>query len=109
LAAENARLRRVTFTAMILGFVPLLAPANEMSYDTEQFYNAAGDRRIHIDEVPEGVVLAAGMTATVQIDPRPTVSAVAALHEIHYTFITAHFKKSDGRYTSAGKTFGLRC
>jgi multidrug resistance efflux pump len=26
--------------------------------------------RIHIDEVPEGVVLAAGMTATVQIDPR---------------------------------------
>jgi multidrug resistance efflux pump len=27
--------------------------------------------RIHIDLVPEGVVLAAGMTATVQIDPRP--------------------------------------
>jgi multidrug resistance efflux pump len=27
--------------------------------------------RIHIDKVPEGVVLAAGMTATVQIDPRP--------------------------------------
>jgi multidrug resistance efflux pump len=27
--------------------------------------------RIHIDEVPEGVILAAGMTATVQIDPRP--------------------------------------
>ena len=27
--------------------------------------------RIHIDEVPEGVVLASGMTATVQIDPRP--------------------------------------
>ena len=27
--------------------------------------------RIHIDEVPEGVVLAAGMTATVQINPRP--------------------------------------
>jgi multidrug resistance efflux pump len=26
---------------------------------------------IHIDRVPEGVVLAAGMTATVQIDPRP--------------------------------------
>jgi len=25
--------------------------------------------RVHIDEVPEGVVLAAGMTATVQIDP----------------------------------------
>jgi multidrug resistance efflux pump len=27
--------------------------------------------RIHIDEVPRGVHLAAGMTATVQIDPRP--------------------------------------
>src|SRR5215472_16368908 len=27
--------------------------------------------RIHIDQVPEGVVLAAGMTATVQIDPHP--------------------------------------
>ncbi|MBV8091314.1 MAG: efflux transporter periplasmic adaptor subunit, partial [Alphaproteobacteria bacterium] len=27
--------------------------------------------RIHIDEVPEGVVLSAGMTATVQIDLRP--------------------------------------
>ena len=27
--------------------------------------------RIHIDQLPEGVVLAAGMTATVQIDPRP--------------------------------------
>jgi RND family efflux transporter MFP subunit len=27
--------------------------------------------RVHIDEVPEGMVLAAGMTATVQIDPRP--------------------------------------
>jgi multidrug resistance efflux pump len=27
--------------------------------------------RIHIDEVPSGVVLAAGMTATVQVDPPP--------------------------------------
>jgi multidrug resistance efflux pump len=27
--------------------------------------------RIHIDQVPEGVVLAAGMTATVQIEPQP--------------------------------------
>jgi multidrug resistance efflux pump len=27
--------------------------------------------RIHIDQVPDGVVLAAGMTATVEIDPRP--------------------------------------
>jgi multidrug resistance efflux pump len=26
--------------------------------------------RIHIDEVPEGVILAAGMTGTVQIDHR---------------------------------------
>jgi RND family efflux transporter MFP subunit len=31
--------------------------------------------RVHIDEVPEGVVLAAGMTATVQIDPRPRTPA----------------------------------
>jgi len=29
------------FTAMAANFVPLLAPANPMSYDTEQFYNAA--------------------------------------------------------------------
>jgi mono/diheme cytochrome c family protein len=34
--------------------------------------------RIHIDEVPEGVVLAAGMTATVQIDPRPRPPAAAS-------------------------------
>jgi multidrug resistance efflux pump len=27
--------------------------------------------RIHIDEVPPGIVLSAGMTATVQVDPRP--------------------------------------
>ena len=32
--------------------------------------------RVHIDEVPEGVVLAAGMTATVQIDPRPRPPAM---------------------------------
>src|SRR5215468_3817552 len=31
--------------------------------------------RVHIDEVPEGVVLAAGMTATVQIDPQRVTSA----------------------------------
>jgi hypothetical protein len=30
---------------------------------------------IHIDQVPDGVVLAAGMTATVQIDPRPSASS----------------------------------
>ena len=29
------------FSAMVFYFVPLLGPANEMSYDTEQFYNAA--------------------------------------------------------------------
>ena len=27
--------------------------------------------RVHIEQVPEGVVLSPGMTATVQIDPRP--------------------------------------
>jgi multidrug resistance efflux pump len=32
--------------------------------------------RIHIDHVPPGVVLAAGMTATVQIDPRASSAAV---------------------------------
>jgi uncharacterized membrane protein YccC len=31
----------VVFTAMGANFVPLLAPANQMSYDTVQFYNAA--------------------------------------------------------------------
>jgi multidrug resistance efflux pump len=31
--------------------------------------------RIHIDEVPKGVVLSAGMTVTVQINPRPPPSA----------------------------------
>jgi multidrug resistance efflux pump len=30
--------------------------------------------RIHIDQVPDGVRLVAGMTATVQIDPRPTAA-----------------------------------
>ena len=29
------------FTAMAVNFMPLLAPANQMSYDTAQFYNAA--------------------------------------------------------------------
>jgi uncharacterized membrane protein YccC len=29
------------FTAMAINFVPLLAPANPMSYDTAQFYNSA--------------------------------------------------------------------
>jgi multidrug resistance efflux pump len=31
--------------------------------------------RIHIDHVPKGIVLVAGMTATVQIDPRPRPAA----------------------------------
>ena len=30
-----------TFAAMAINFVPLLAPANQMSYDTVQFYNGA--------------------------------------------------------------------
>jgi uncharacterized membrane protein YccC len=29
------------FTAMAVTFVPLIAPTNQMSYDTQQFYNAA--------------------------------------------------------------------
>jgi uncharacterized membrane protein YccC len=33
--------QQTMFTAMTLLFVPLLAPANPMSYDTLQFYNAA--------------------------------------------------------------------
>jgi len=123
------------FTAMTMTFMPLLAPTNQMVYDTVQFYNGTveetslepirvGDPaeiklmgyrqivrghvnnidrgiivanaqpngqglanvnpiftwvrmaqripvRVRIDEVPEGVVLAAGMTATVQIDTQP--------------------------------------
>jgi uncharacterized membrane protein YccC len=35
------RLQVPMFTAMIVTFVPLLAPANQMSYDTQQFYNGA--------------------------------------------------------------------
>ena len=31
--------------------------------------------RIHIDEMPQGMVLFVGMTATVQIDPRPSAPA----------------------------------
>jgi len=30
-----------TFTGVVTAFVPLLAPANQMSYDTQQFYNTA--------------------------------------------------------------------
>jgi hypothetical protein len=33
--------QRAMFTAITANFVPLLAPANQMSYDTQQFYNAA--------------------------------------------------------------------
>jgi uncharacterized membrane protein YccC len=33
--------QQAMFTAMAANFVPLLAPANQMSYDTQQFYNAA--------------------------------------------------------------------
>jgi multidrug resistance efflux pump len=31
--------------------------------------------RIHVDSVPEGITLVAGMTATVQIDPSPGAPA----------------------------------
>jgi multidrug resistance efflux pump len=34
--------------------------------------------RIHIDQVPDGIRLVAGMTATVQIDPPPGVASVAS-------------------------------
>jgi uncharacterized membrane protein YccC len=33
--------RRAIFTGIITPFIPVLAPANPMSYDTQQFYNAA--------------------------------------------------------------------
>jgi len=33
--------RPAIFTGIVTAFVPLLAPANPMSYDTEEFYNAA--------------------------------------------------------------------
>jgi uncharacterized membrane protein YccC len=33
--------QRMMFTAMVIQFVPLLSPANQMSYDTLQFYNFA--------------------------------------------------------------------
>jgi uncharacterized membrane protein YccC len=33
--------QNATFTAMVFNFVPLLAPANQMSYDTAQYYNTA--------------------------------------------------------------------
>src|SRR5260370_10726809 len=33
--------RRMVFVPMTANFVPLLAPANQMTYDTQQFYNAA--------------------------------------------------------------------
>ncbi|MFZ0507589.1 MAG: FUSC family protein [Methylocella sp.] len=36
-----ARWQTGIFSAMVFNFVPLLAPANEMSYDTVQFYNTA--------------------------------------------------------------------
>jgi uncharacterized membrane protein YccC len=33
--------RPIMFLAMTANFIPLLAPANQMTYDTQQFYNAA--------------------------------------------------------------------
>jgi uncharacterized membrane protein YccC len=41
LKAQASQAMLVLFTAMSGNFVPLLAPANQMSYDTVQFYNSA--------------------------------------------------------------------
>jgi uncharacterized membrane protein YccC len=41
LALSSGPLQAVMFMAMVANFVPLLAPANVESYDTQQFYNAA--------------------------------------------------------------------
>jgi uncharacterized membrane protein YccC len=41
LMAQSSSAMFVFFVAMIGNFVPLLAPANQMSYDTVQFYNSA--------------------------------------------------------------------
>jgi uncharacterized membrane protein YccC len=41
LASSSQLWRTVMFMAMVANFVPLLAPANVESYDTQQFYNAA--------------------------------------------------------------------
>ena len=41
LALPSQPLRTVMFTAMVANFIPLLAPANPESYDTQQFYNTA--------------------------------------------------------------------
>jgi uncharacterized membrane protein YccC len=41
LALSSRTWQAVMFMAMVANFVPLLAPANVESYDTQQFYNAA--------------------------------------------------------------------
>ena len=41
LMAQSSQAMFALFTAMSGNFVPLLAPANQMSYDTVQFYNSA--------------------------------------------------------------------
>jgi uncharacterized membrane protein YccC len=41
LLAQSSQAMFALFTAMSGNFVPLLAPANQMSYDTVQFYNSA--------------------------------------------------------------------
>ena len=41
LMAQSSQAMFALFTAMTGNFVPLLAPANQMSYDTVQFYNSA--------------------------------------------------------------------
>jgi uncharacterized membrane protein YccC len=41
LALSRTTRQAVLFMAMVANFVPLLAPANQESYDTQQFYNSA--------------------------------------------------------------------
>jgi len=41
LALPSQPWRTVMFTAMVANFIPMLAPANPESYDTQQFYNTA--------------------------------------------------------------------
>jgi uncharacterized membrane protein YccC len=41
LMAQASQATFVLFASLVANFVPLLAPANQMSYDTVQFYNAA--------------------------------------------------------------------
>jgi hypothetical protein len=58
--------------------------------------------RIHIDEVPPGVVLAAGMTATVQIDDRPSGAGEADIARRPISACNEDVERGRGcRYLSA--------